>query len=87
MDEIVIDLPGGKLTLDVEEARGIRDAAAAEAGRSTTARDISLLLDRALSEGSVVALRRNEAHTLLELARTAGFGKVAVMVAAITDAG
>lgn len=45
----------------------LRDRAAAEAGRSNSARDLSLILDRALRTGATVALQRGEARALLTL--------------------
>ncbi len=42
------------------------------AGRSSAARDLSLLLDRALERSVTVALRRAEGQTLLEVAEAAG---------------
>jgi hypothetical protein len=50
------------VVLDRDQAVVLRDAAAAHSGRSSAARDLSLLLDRALSGGQVIALRRAEAQ-------------------------
>ena len=67
-----LDLPTGTLELDDRVAERLRDAAAAMAGRSSAARDLSIVLDRALSTGRAVALRRAEHQTLREVAETAG---------------
>ena len=69
---VVVDVAGRRIDLDPGEAIRLRDAAAACAGRSSTARDLSLLLDRALSRHRVIALHRAEAHTLAQLARQEG---------------
>jgi hypothetical protein len=66
---VVIDIGGRRFDLDPTDAARLRDAAAARAGRSSVARDLSLLLDRALHRRRVLALHRSEAHTLLRLAR------------------
>jgi hypothetical protein len=56
-----LDLPTGALELDAHVVERLRDAAAEMAGRSSAARDLSLVLDRALTAGGGVALRRAEA--------------------------
>lgn len=68
---IALDLPSGIVELRDEDAERLRDAAAAQAGRSSAARDLSLLLDRALRRERV-ALRRSELLTLLAVARDCG---------------
>jgi hypothetical protein len=78
---IAFDLPGGRTGLQPEDVRVLRDAAAARAGRSLAARDLSLLLDRALERGSSVALRRAEVQTLIEVAREAALDEVAAELA------
>ena len=69
---VVLDLGGRRVDLDRDEAVQLRDAAAARAGRSSAARDLSLLLDRALHRRQTLALRRSEAHTLAQLAGQLG---------------
>jgi hypothetical protein len=69
---VVLDIGGRRVDLDRAEAVRLRDAAAAVAGRSSAARDLSLVLDRALSRRSVLALRRAEAQTLAQLAVEVG---------------
>ena len=64
----------GKLvTLSQREAEELRAAAAAEAGRSSARRDLSLLLERGLRTQCTVALNRAEARELAELLRSGGF--------------
>jgi hypothetical protein len=67
-----IDLPHGPVELDRVVVERPRDVAAASAGRSSAARDLSIVLTRALAELGTVALRRAELRTLLEVAETAG---------------
>lgn len=69
---VVLDVAGRRIDLAPDEAIQLRDTAAACAGRSSTARDLSLLLDKALGRPRVIALHRAEAHTLARLARQAG---------------
>lgn len=69
---IVLDVGGRHIKLDATEAMQLRDAAASRAGKSSVARDLSLLLDRALYRHQVIALRRAEAHTLAQLAHQVG---------------
>jgi hypothetical protein len=58
----------GKLvTLSEREAEELRAAAAAEAGRSSARRDLSVLLERGLRTRTKVALGRAEARELAEL--------------------
>jgi hypothetical protein len=78
---IFLDLPGGRTGLRREDVGVLRDAAAAQAGRSLAARDLSLLLDRALEQGSSVALRRAELQTLIEVARAVALDDVAAELA------
>ena len=58
------------MTLSEREAEELRDAAAADAGRSSARRDLSLLLDRGLRTNRTVALSRAEARELAELLTT-----------------
>lgn len=69
---VTLDVAGRRIDLTAAEAMRLRDAAAVRAGRSSTARDLSLLLDRALHRRHVIALRRSEAHALAQLARHVG---------------
>lgn len=82
MNRIVLDLPGGRLTLDAYEVTRLRDTAAAQAGQSSAARDLSLLLDRALQHGKPVALRRAEVQTLTHVAADAQLDELAARLAA-----
>jgi hypothetical protein len=81
---VVLDIAGRRLELESVEAVRLRDAAAARAGRSLAARDLSLLLDRALYRRRVLALRRAEAQTLQQVARDIGLLAVASEIAALT---
>lgn len=69
---VVVDVAGRRIDLSSGEAMRLRDAAASCAGRSSTARDLSLLLDRGLSRRRVIALHRAEAHTLARIAQEVG---------------
>lgn len=71
-----LDLAGAQAELIDKDAVRLRDAAAAAAGRSSAARDLSLLLDHALA-GRRVALHRGELHTLIEIAANSGLDDVA----------
>ncbi len=64
---VELDVLGHLVTLAEREARELRTAAAADAGRSTTRRDLSLLLQRAIATRATVALNRAEARELAEL--------------------
>jgi hypothetical protein len=69
---VVLDVAGRRVELTEVEAARLRDAAAGQAGRSSVARDLSLLLHRGLGTGQVLALRRTEAHELARLAASLG---------------
>jgi hypothetical protein len=71
---VKLDVLGTLVTLSEREAEELRDVAAADAGRSTTRRDLSLLLARGLHTKRIVALSRPEARELAELLTTAGLG-------------
>jgi hypothetical protein len=71
---VKLDVIGKLVTLSEREAQQLRAAAAADAGRSSTRRDLSLLLDRGLRTQTTVALSRAEARELAELLTTGGFG-------------
>jgi hypothetical protein len=79
-DAISLDLPGHTLALAPARLETLRDAAAAEAGRSSSARDLSLLLDRALREGRLT-LRRAEVDVLRAVAERAGLAELAALLA------
>ena len=64
---VKLDVIGQLVTLSEREAEELRDAAGADAGRSTTRRDLSLLLERGLRTGATVVLSRAEARDLAEL--------------------
>lgn len=61
-------LPHGEVELEPDHVALLRAAAAALAGQSSVARDLSLLLDRALQQDGPVVLRRPEVKMLEELA-------------------
>ncbi len=75
---VVLDVAGRRVELTGSEALLLRDAAAAQAGRSSRARDLSLLLERALTGSNVLALSRGELQTLAQLAETANQGDLAM---------
>lgn len=77
---IRLDLPSGVLELAPADVGALRDAAAAEAGRSSAARDLSLLLDRALGQRRLT-LRRAEADALRAIAERAGLADLALRFA------
>jgi hypothetical protein len=71
---VKLDVLGTLVTLSEREAEELRDVAAADAGRSTTRRDLSLLLARGLRTKTTVALSRAEGRELAELLPTTGPG-------------
>ena len=71
---VKLDVIGQLVTLSEREAEELRDVAAADAGRSSTRRDLSLLLERGLRTKTTVALSRAEARELAELLTRGGFG-------------
>ena len=71
---VKLDVIGTLVTLSEREAAGLRDVAAADAGRSTSRRDLSLLLERGLRTRTTVAISRAEARELAELLTRGGFG-------------
>ncbi len=79
---IRLDLPGGAIDLAREDVIRLRDAAAAQAGHSSAARDLSLLLSRALEQTRTPALRRAELHTLIQVAANAGLAELAARLEA-----
>jgi len=70
---VKLDVVGKPVTLSDREAEELRDAAAADAGRSSARRDLSLLLERGLRTKRIVALNRAEARELAELLTTGEF--------------
>jgi len=78
---VTLDIAGRRLDLAPADAARLRDAAAARAGASSVARDLSLLLERALERRRVLALHRSEAHTLAELASEIGLTAIANAIA------
>jgi hypothetical protein len=70
---VELDVIGKLVTLSEREAEELRAAAAADAGRSSARRDLSVLLDRGLRTRTTVALSRAEARELAELLTTGGF--------------
>jgi hypothetical protein len=68
-DSIRIDVSGETALVPLALAAELRDAAAADAARSSLRRDLSLLLERALSTGTTLALRRSEVRELEALLR------------------
>jgi hypothetical protein len=78
---VILDVGGRRIDLDPDEVSRLRDAAAARAGRSSAARDLSLLLDRGLHRPQVLALRRAEAQTLAQLASRVGLIALALEIA------
>jgi hypothetical protein len=69
---VKLDVIGRLVTLSQREAEELRAAAAADAGRSSARRNLSLLLDRGLRTQTTVALSRAEARELAELLTTGG---------------
>ena len=76
-----LDVIGKLVTLSEREAGELRDVAAADAGPSTTRRDLSLLLERGLRTKTTVALSRAEARDLAELLTRGGFLREALLSA------
>ena len=64
---IKLDVIGVPVTLSAREAEELRDAATADAGRSTARRDLALLLTRALEAKTTVALSRAESRELVQI--------------------
>ncbi len=74
---VILDVAGRRVELTDSEALLLRDAAASRAGHSSRARDLSLLLERALTSSNVLALSRGELQTLARLAEAADRGDLA----------
>jgi hypothetical protein len=62
-----VELRGQVVAMSVEQAERLRDVAAAEAGTSARARDLSLVLDWALATPRTVVLRRGESNEFIRL--------------------
>ena len=63
-----VEVRGRKVSLPREQAERAQALAAAEAGVSSSLRDVALVLDWALNSTRAVALRRSEARELERLA-------------------
>ena len=85
MRHVIFDLPSGQVSLEAHEVELLRDAAAAQAGSSVAARDLSLLLERALHDPRTVALRRAELQTLIEIAASVDLAEVVERVETAGD--
>ena len=68
---IELDILGEKVSAPSGAVTRLRDLAAAAAGRSSSARDLSLVLDRAIQTKTTVALHRGETRALSSLLETA----------------
>lgn len=77
---ISLDLPTRRIELEADQVAQLRDAAAARAGRSSAARDLSLLLDRALQQDKPIALRSAEVRTLIHIATDAELDEIIAKV-------
>ena len=75
--EIVLDVSGRRVEVSRADAARLQEAASQEASRSSVARDLSLLLDRALAGRSTLALRHGEVNTLARMAKTIGLSELA----------
>jgi hypothetical protein len=82
LEPVVVDVAGQRFDLDPADAARLRDAAAALAGTSSVARDLSVLLGHALQRRRVLALHRSEAQALLLLASEVGLDALAREIAA-----
>jgi hypothetical protein len=84
---VKLDVIGKLVTLSEREAEELRAAAAAEAGRSSARRDLSVLLDRGLRTRTTIALSRAEARELAELLKSGGFrADLALLAEALREA-
>lgn len=80
--DIVLDVSGRRVDVSRADAGRLQEAASSEAGRSSVARDLSLLLERALAGGGALALRHGEANTLSRMAETLGLSDLAARLSA-----
>ena len=84
---VTLDVIGQLVTLSEREAAELYHAAAADAGRSSARRDLSLLLDRGLQTNATVVLNRAEARALAQLLDAGGFrANFALLQEALHDA-
>jgi hypothetical protein len=81
-EPVVVDVGGQRIDLDPADAARLRDAAAALAGTSSVARDVSVLLGQALQRRRVLALHRSEAKALVQLASEIGLNTLVREIAA-----
>jgi hypothetical protein len=65
-----LEVRGQPLVMTPQQAERLRAVAAAEAGRSARARDLSLVVEWALSNPRLIVLRRGEANELVRLVRS-----------------
>ena len=65
---VTLEVKGQVVRVPREEIEQARQRADAEAGRSSSLRDLALVLDLALTNQRVIALRRSEVRELLRLA-------------------
>jgi hypothetical protein len=68
---IELDILGRTVRVPISAVERLRDLAVGRAGRSSSARDLSLVLDRACHSRTKVALQRGEVRVLLELLQAA----------------
>lgn len=66
----MLDIGGRQVRITETQLELLREAAAAHASSSSVLRDLSLVLDHALTSGHVVALRRAEARALAQRVAT-----------------
>jgi hypothetical protein len=67
---IQLDVLGRAVAASSSAVAQLRDLAAAQAGLSSSQRDLSLVLDRALRTHTTVVRQRGEVRALLKLAET-----------------
>ena len=65
---VTLEVQGQVVRVPREEIEQARQRADAEAGRSSSLRDLALVLDLALTNERMIALRRSEVRELLRLA-------------------
>ncbi|HEY5100708.1 MAG TPA: hypothetical protein VII54_11695 [Gaiellaceae bacterium] len=80
--ELVLDVSGRRVEVSCADADRLKEAASREAGRSSVARDLSLLLNRALAGGGTLALRHGEVRTLTRMAESLGMSDLAARLSA-----
>ena len=82
---IELDIMGKIASIADVDARRLRAAAAAEAGRSAGHRDLSLLLDRALETHRRIALQRGEQRALDAILKTPEFADIRLETRIVKD--